>query len=42
MLFYLFLYVNGHLEARGLVTTGQKLGCFSALLLLLLIGVAVM
>ncbi len=40
MLFYLFLYMNGHLEAWGLVTTGQKLGCFSALLLLLLIVVA--
>ena len=34
MLFYLFLYVNGHLEVRGLVTTGQKLGFLSTLLLI--------
>ena len=40
MLFYLFLHVNGHLEVRGLVTTGQKLGFLSTLLLLLLIVVA--
>ncbi len=38
MLNFLYVYALWHLEARGLVTTGQKLGALVTLLALPLVG----
>ena len=41
MLNFLYVYLIWHLEARGLVTTGQKLGALVMLLALPLAGALV-